>query len=177
VTELYCTAIYLLVTLHTALSLTGDVYRVPSSLLPQYAEKNYLQPLYEYLHMKIREVDDDKIIFFEGLTISYWPTGFTAGPGGSNYNDRQAFAYHVYCPIELQSPLDGSQLLLEGACAAIDDEFFRMRSRDSGLLGVPLMMTEFGAAEDNPSDLLNLESVARLADRHQQSWYVCSLLH
>ncbi len=70
----------------------GDVYATPKNLFPQYAEKQYLQPLYEHLHRAIRAVDDDKIIFFEGLTIDYWPNGFTQGPGGAAYNDRQAFA-------------------------------------------------------------------------------------
>jgi hypothetical protein len=29
----------------------------------------------------LAQVDDQKIIFFEGLTIDYWPNGFSNGPG------------------------------------------------------------------------------------------------
>ena len=76
----------------------GDVYAQPKSLAPQFTEKNYLQPLYQHLHKAIRAVDDQKIIFFEGLTIDYWPNGFSESPGGQEYNDRQALAYHIYCP-------------------------------------------------------------------------------
>jgi hypothetical protein len=66
----------------------GNNHDTPVELLPHYSEKKYLQPLYEYLHGKIRAIDDEKIIFYEGLTIDYWPNGFSQGPGGPAYNDR-----------------------------------------------------------------------------------------
>ncbi|RYH31967.1 hypothetical protein EON65_01505 [archaeon] len=142
----------------------GDVYASPKSLLPTYAEQHYLQPMYEYLHKKIRSVDDEKIIFFEGLTISYWRSGFTAGPGGVEYNDRQVMAYHVYCPT------NGGPAAKVFACDLIDDYFFSRRMNDGERLGVGLMMTEFGAAEDIKSDLAVLEAVTSKADSFKQSW-------
>jgi hypothetical protein len=39
-------------------------------LLPQVTEKNYLAPLYTHLHNAIRTVDNEKIIFFEGIIIN-----------------------------------------------------------------------------------------------------------
>jgi endoglycosylceramidase len=139
----------------------GDVYAEPKSLLPHYAEKNYLQPMYQYLHNAIRKVDNNKIIFFEGLTIDYWQNGFTAAPGPAEYNDRQVLAYHIYCPMDNASPV---------LCDAIDDVFFQLRRKDSSRLGVGMIMTEFGAAEDIKNDLLKMASLMDLADRHQQSW-------
>lgn len=59
----------------------GDVQKHPELLLPGRTEKQYLEPLYAHLHKAIREVDDEKIIFYEGLTIDYWPSGFSQGPG------------------------------------------------------------------------------------------------
>lgn len=142
----------------------GDVYAHPKSLLPHYAEKNYLQPLYQYLHKAIRNVDNEKIIFFEGLTIDYWQSGFTAPPGPAEYNDRQVLAYHIYCPID-----NGNPKIIVG-CDAIDDVFFQLRKKDSNRLGVGMIMTEFGAAEDIKPDLIKMTSLTDLADRHQQSW-------
>lgn len=142
----------------------GDVYKHPENLLPGVAEKNYLQPLYEYVHKAIRSVDDEKIIFFEGLTIDYWPIGFTSGPGGSEYNDRQAIAYHIYCPS------GSGSIAGEIGCHAIDDEFFYMRRKDVDRIGGGMIMTEFGAIEDEKSELAKLEGNAVLADRYQQSW-------
>lgn len=57
-----------------------------------------------------------------GLTIDYWPDGFEQGPGGPEYNDRQALAYHIYC-------LDITNPALEGLCNVIDTEFFTMRKK------------------------------------------------
>lgn len=136
----------------------------PKSFLPKYAEEKYLQPLYEYLHKAIRAVDNEKIIFFEGLTIDYWQNGFTQGPGGVDYNDRQALSYHVYCPTDNGS---AAKVL---ACNILDDYFFSLRVKDAARLGVPMMMTEFGASEDVKSDLAVLEAVAKQADKYQQSW-------
>lgn len=142
----------------------GNVYQSPKNLLPQYAEKQFLQPLYQYLHTEIRKIDSEKIIFFEGLTIDYWPNGFDAAPGPAEFNDRQALAYHIYCPTDGSNP----KLLL--ACNLIDDLFFTMRKKDSERLGVGMIMTEFGASEDIKTDLYLLNKLANLADHFQQSW-------
>lgn len=142
----------------------GDVYANPKNLFPEYAEKKYLQPLYEHLHRAIRAVDDEKIIFFEGLTIDYWQSGFTQGPGGPAYNDRQALAYHIYCP--LQDPTAAKEVV----CEVINDGFLAMRRKDASRMGVAMLMTEFGAAEDTKADIFALEQTAALADRFQQSW-------
>lgn len=140
------------------------MYQSPKNLLPQYAERNFLQPLYKHLHNEIRSVDPNKIIFFEGLTIDYWPNGFDEAPGDSSFNDRQALAYHIYCPT------DGSSKKLLLACDAIDDLFFAMRRKDADRLGIGMIMTEFGASEDIRSDLYLLDKLADLSDKFQQSW-------
>ena len=40
----------------------GDIYHHHADLLPKYTEKEYLQPLYTYLHDVIRSLDKEKII-------------------------------------------------------------------------------------------------------------------
>lgn len=143
----------------------GNVNEYPRTLLPKYTEKHYLQPLYQHVHKAIRAVDDEKIIFFEGLTIDYWQNGFTAGPGDADYNDRQVLAYHIYC-ITSEEP----NPKLSVACDLIDDYFFSRRRKDSARLGVGMIMTEFGAAKDMRYDLSQVEKVVTLADQFQQSW-------
>lgn len=142
----------------------GDVYDDHKNLVPNHSERTYLQPLYQHLHNAIRQVDDEKIIFFEGLTIDYWVDGFSQGPGGAEYNDRQALSYHIYCPLGEDSL--GHSI----ACRAIDGEFFAMRKKDASRLGTGMALTEFGATEDIIGDLHALERVTALADKHQQSW-------
>lgn len=146
----------------------GDVYHSPKNFLPKYVEKKYLQPMYEYLHKEIRTVDNDKVIFFEGLTIDYWENGFTAGPGGESYNDRQALAYHIYCPTTSNdTDINFKHQLV---CNVIDDYFFDRRVRDAQRLGVQMIMTEFGAAKDIKNDLGLLQRLCELTDKFQQSW-------
>jgi endoglycosylceramidase len=99
----------------------GNAFEDPRRLLPGFTEKNYLQPMYNFLHDKIREVDNDKIIFWEGLTIDYFPNGFTSSPGSVEYNDRQALAYHIYCPMH------DPNLKTELECDVINTEFLDMR--------------------------------------------------
>jgi endoglycosylceramidase len=142
----------------------GNVYDSPKNLLPQYAERQFLEPLYQHVHNAIRKIDDQKIIFFEGLTIDYWPNGFDNAPGDASYNDRQVLAYHIYCPT------DGSSKKLLMACDAIDDLFFAMRRKDADRLGIGMIMTEFGASEDIKTDLYLLDKLADLSDKFQQSW-------
>ena len=141
----------------------GDVNRHPHLLLPGETEKKFLEPMYTHLNNMIREVDDKKIIFFEGITIDYWPSGFQAAPGPASYNNRQAIAYHIYC---MPDPNKAEAVLCSGA----DDAFFAMRRKDSERLGVPTIMTEFGATVSQRGSLHDLSSLVRQSALHTQSW-------
>merc|ERR1712110_426425 len=54
-----------------------------------------LQPMYEKLNAKIREVDTEKLIFFEPQTFPYYGhSGFTDSPGGPEFKNKSVFSYH-----------------------------------------------------------------------------------
>lgn len=123
----------------------GDVINRPELLEPGRTEKTYLQPMYALVHGAIRSVDDAKIIFFEGMTTDYFPSGFSESPGPATYNNRQALSYHIYClpnPNKIEVPL----------CAGANAEFFDMRKKDGERLGIPTIMTEFGAVQEEVND-------------------------
>ena len=40
------------------------------------------------------------------------PNGFSEGPGGAQYSDRQALAYHIYCPLSQPTALSKSTTTL-----------------------------------------------------------------
>lgn len=142
----------------------GNIYEHPGDAIPGRTEKNFLQPMYQHVHSYIRQVDTEKVIFFEGLTIDYFPSGFTETPGGSAFNDRQALAYHIYC---VPDPSKVEALL----CAGIDDFFFDMRKKDGERLGVATIMTEFGATvPGSKTSAFNLLTLSDQSDKHQQSW-------
>lgn len=142
----------------------GDIYNDKSLLLPQQTEKKHLEPMYEHIAGMIREVDQDKIIFFEGVTIDYWPSGFTKVPGGEEYADRSVLAYHIYCP--LQEPKPGKLL----ACREIDEFYMKQRQKDAERLNSGLMMTEFGAVLSKVQDMQEMETLAQMVDSYQASW-------
>ena len=141
----------------------GDYFDKPKRFLPGYTELNSLQPMYQYLNSKIRLVDNNKIIFYEGLTIDYFPNGFTSGPGSIEYSNRQALSYHIYCPVQ-------PSLKLEIGCDIVNDEFLAMRKNDVKRLGGGMIMTEFGATKNDKFDLYSLEKNCQQADKHIQSW-------
>ena len=41
--------------------------------------------------------DNEHIVFFESAVSDIYPCGFSEGPGGPDYDDRQAYSYHIYC--------------------------------------------------------------------------------
>lgn len=45
-----------------------------------------------------------------------------------------------------------------------------MVPRDADRMGVAMLMTEFGAAENIKGDIYALEKVAQMSDDHMQSW-------
>jgi endoglycosylceramidase len=66
-----------------------------ATLLHASSDAQLLLPLYQALHKRIRRVDNDTVIFYEAAVLNAqlghgtdFPPG---GPGGEEYNDRQAF--------------------------------------------------------------------------------------
>jgi len=132
----------------------------------QQIDKKYLQPLYQRVHNKIREVDNNTIIFFESFTDDIVSIGFTEGPGGPEYNDRQAFAYHIYCPSVDHSgePTDPA------ICTAADTAAALLKTGAAKRLGVAAFMTEFGAVHNGPKSVDEINRVTNLADNYLHSW-------
>ncbi len=77
----------------------GDIYRDPLMLIPGAADRYKLQPLYDEINTAIREVDEDKLILFQGVT---WEVvlpigekyGFTSNPGGERWVNKSVLAFH-----------------------------------------------------------------------------------
>ncbi len=137
------------------LSLEEFVPSNPNSNLwyPDEADRKNMAKMYVKLHQYIRTVDNDSIIFFEPATggnfLDAWPVGFTEGPGGLEYNDRQALSYHVYCLfVDSKQPHTFLQylidLLSEGGCDVLTDSMYDIRDSDTKKLGLAGFMTEFG---------------------------------
>ncbi len=69
----------------------GNLYAHPMLVVPGHADLVHLQPLYQRIHAEIRKVDSAKSIVFEPFPAFdiMSESGFTEGPGGPEFNDRQ----------------------------------------------------------------------------------------
>lgn len=144
----------------------GDVYTDPILIVPGMADKMYLAPMYTRLHQAIRAVDDRHVLFFEKCVANPLEYGAAAGPGGPEYNDRQAYSYHVYCG--LYSRNGSVQNVME--CDGIDEALWIADQNDVRRLGAGGFMTEFGANPESGADDVQLRYLLEKADNSMQSW-------
>ena len=130
-------------------------------------DRTYLTPMYKYLHQTIRQIDDQHMIFFEPCVFDIEETGFTEGPGGSDYNNRQVLSYHNYC-FDVTKQGDPKSGLV---CDVFDTYMIGIRVaevRRKKLGG--MMLTEFGAISNSSKGIEELNRITGLADDLLQSW-------
>eukprot|EP01094_Clydonella_sp_ATCC50884_P025311 TRINITY_DN6604_c0_g2_i1.p1 TRINITY_DN6604_c0_g2~~TRINITY_DN6604_c0_g2_i1.p1 ORF type:complete len:554 (+),score=159.76 TRINITY_DN6604_c0_g2_i1:65-1663(+) len=145
----------------------GDLYKQPSLLLkPGLADTQNLAPMYEHLNDAIREIDNEHVIFFEPAVSDLFHSGFEQGPGGPEYNDRNAYSYHIYCYAG--SP-DGDPNNVR-LCNITDTIMYQERVDDYHRMGVGGFMTEFGAMLGTENGVESLHFVTGQADKYIQSW-------
>ena len=146
---------------------------------PKEADKTNIAGMYRELHNYIRHVDNDTIIFFEPATggnfLDAWPTGFESGPGGPEYNDRQALSYHVYCLVVDTNNASGFiqwlvQQLDIASCNALNDVMYNIRHDDTKRLGVPGFLTEFGNAGKGVADKAIVDFATGKMDDFLHGW-------
>lgn len=163
----------------------GDIYNMPDLVLPGQADKLNMIHFYDSLNERIREVDPDRLIFYEPATggniLGAFPVGYDALPGGADYQNRSVLSYHIYCPL-LESdmpyhPTNQSLItwLIEaaelGACDVLNTYQYDVRRDDVKRLGVGGFMTEFGAILDgNPLSMDYVYYAAEMMDRVFHGW-------
>ncbi|CAF4911685.1 unnamed protein product, partial [Rotaria sp. Silwood1] len=130
-------------------------------------DRIYLAPMYKKLHEVIRQVDDKHIIFFEPCVADLFQTGLKEGPGGVDYNDRQAFSYHVYC-IDVTKQGDPKSDVI---CDIDDALLIALRYQEAKKKKFGgMMLTEFGALINSTEGIKEIHRITGLADEFLQSW-------
>ena len=146
---------------------------------PKVCDQRNLAPTYKKVHEYIRSVDNDTIIFFEPATggnfLDAWPVGFEEGPGGMEYDDRQALSYHVYCLIvDKTKATNFFQHIIANlsvlTCDIMDDAMYNVRRDDVKRLNLAGFLTEFGNAGDGVAaeDVINFAT--RKMDEFMHGW-------
>ena len=151
---------------------------------PKVSDRKNMAKMYQTLHSYIRQVDNESIIFFEPATggnfLDAFPVGFEEGPGGIEYNDRQALSYHVYCPfVDTKNASDFIQYLIRNlsidACDILNDAMYDVRRDDTTKLNLAGFLTEFGNAGSGvPAEDIIDFAAAKMDDFHHgwTYWYL-----
>lgn len=152
----------------------GNFFADPQLLLPGVAGKQNLQRMHDAVAKAIRREDSAHIVFFEPVTWGMLEdgnvsgSGFTHVPGGEQYSNVSAYAYHYYC----NSFAAQSSGRPAGLCdAALAPSVFRAVEEDMARLGGSSMMTEGMACDqNNATKQLECIAVQEQLDRHLFSW-------
>ena len=145
----------------------GDIYTNPLLLLPGVGDRKNLQPFYNRINQRIRQIDDNHIIFYEPITWDLTPVGFTEVPGGSNYQNRSVLSWHYYC-WSFDSDMNPIRW---GLCELEKEDMFTFRSRDVERLGGAGFLTEFGLCDGSTnSSKYECTNVMDKADADLFSW-------
>lgn len=134
----------------------GDWINSPQLLLPGYFDRYRLQPMYERVFERYYKNDPDSIMFFEPAVwpdiMPYFggvirPVGFDSPPGSTFGSRNHVLNDHTYCcQLSLTACATGepSTDLVE-ECYAWHDKRIGTRRNDADVLGLPLIISEFGA--------------------------------
>lgn len=159
----------------------GDIYSYPSLLLPGVAGKKNLQQMYNVLGNKIRQQDENTLIFYEPVTWGIFSnrsnigTGFSQVPGGPNFKNRSVLSYHFYCwLLQAQDAHITYPFFKREICHALAQTAFQTIQKDIKKLGGGSFLTEFGLCgpDGNNKSTTTVECnfVMSTADKYLQSW-------
>ncbi|CAH8604686.1 unnamed protein product [Dicrocoelium dendriticum] len=165
----------------------ANFYDDPRNALPGYVGHRLLLPAYDYLVQRIREVDNETLIFYEPLTYGVFlppslfdtGTGFDRVPGSRNdpnASGKSVLSYHYYCwLLQKTDPRATMNLAQKVICDSMLLPSVFKNSRNSiRRTGGGRFLTEFGlcGADGNPASINTIEcnAVMNKADENFQSW-------
>ena len=146
----------------------GNIYDI--SYWPR--DRRALFPLYNVTHNAVREIDNETIIFYEGIPTDQYIAEYLHGETDllsprarvENTMPTEKLAFHLYCPP------DSNELLCDGIISLAWD--WLARTKKYMTVGTQAsVMTEFGSVGDQPSDIRLLNKVTSAADEFLQSWF------
>lgn len=134
----------------------GNFIRSPHLLWPGKADSSLLAPMYTRIFEKYMQNDQESIMWFEptmfpdvfgaGPVFTVFPVGFDIPPGGQIGSRNHVLNDHSYCcSIGGVCKTGEPTTDVAAKCLAFHEERLSMRSKDAERLGLPLVITEFGA--------------------------------
>ena len=135
----------------------GSMQELFSVLFPGNFDNNQLNPLYERINAKYMEASPSNIMYFEpgqfpdALGGYVFHVGFQTPPGGRIASPNHVLNDHAYCcALDPAVCADGEPAAGDaGRCLAWHRKKMGIREQDAERLGVPLLISEFGACLDS----------------------------
>ena len=136
--------------------LAGNIYKDWWNEIPGYFDKTGLAPMYEKIYEKYSKNDENALMWFEPVVHPdimphngglVFPVGFETPPGGKIGSDKHILNDHTYC-CQLNSTVCASgepDPKMADECLDWHRLRISVRDKDAKRLGVPLMISEFGA--------------------------------
>lgn len=142
-------------------------------------DQNDLTPLYERIYADYSAVDAENIMFFEPgqfpdeIPGIVFHLGFKTPPGGVIGSSTHVLNDHTYCCqlnpsicSETGEPHPDSA----DKCLAWHQQRITTRDQDAKKLGIPLIISEFGACMDSDNCAREVDQVAEVCDDTLASW-------
>jgi endoglycosylceramidase len=159
----------------------GNLFMNPTALIPGYVDKNVLAPFYRKLDSAVREFDPEFISMYEPVPFPD-TIPFFGGQSIGNFEeipleniDRkyQALNMHSYCCMAKSDACESGEPLLEDSLTICPDFHKRKLNKNkeqANKLGIPLIITEFGACSNTEACFNEITSFADAADENLVSW-------
>jgi endoglycosylceramidase len=161
----------------------GNDVKHPEYRIPGRLDATLLQDTYTEVYERYKKNDEgNAIMWFEPVTqrdINGWfrggtifPAGFTNPPGAEIGSDKHVFNDHTYCcqlagDICATGEPDQSKL---DECLVWHNKRIGTRDSDAKRLGVPFMLSEFGACLNEESCTNEIKQVTDVCDNYLIGW-------
>lgn len=137
--------------------------------------------MYKRAFEAYQESDKSKLMFFEpsefpdemGIFGGFvFNLGFTEAPGGADKKDLHVLNDHTYCCQLDPSICATGEPALDKAQTCYDwhEKRIGTRSEDAMRLGIPLIISEFGACLNSTACVQEINSVGDVCDNHLVGW-------
>jgi len=155
--------------------------RDPMLFMPGHMDKQYLAPLYTQIFEKYQTHDTNQQMWFEpvpfpdevGVLSGYvFGVGFDTPPGGEIGSNKHVLNDHTYCcQLSGKECATGEPKVEDAAqCLKWHEKRIGQRAKDSERLGVPLVITEFGACLTEGPCSQEINQVGDVADENLVGW-------
>lgn len=149
------------------------------NVVPGYADKYQILPIYKKVDEALREIDPNYILFFENTpfpdTIPLFGGlawgGMSEKPGDDDKN--QVYNFHAYCCLAGEDACQHGEAPLENSinlCPKYHNKLFNNVMKVADKLNIGMFLSEFGACSDSEACYNELMNVVSICEKNFISW-------